>query len=238
MSDRGVFALDRGLFDHPIFSPEPYTEREAWIWMLSAAAWSDRRVRIGKTMIDLKRGQLVFATRFLAAKWQWSHSKVVRFLNRLKIDTMLNTEPKRDATLITICNYNEYQFGRNADETQNETPTETQAERQRNKEEESNNLRTNNLGGEEAPEETIVPIRQFVFEGGIIRLNQKSFDRWRKAYHAIPDFASALQAADDYYVENPPKDGKWFFPVSRWLEKQHTVEFERQKTARTAGRSW
>jgi DNA-binding Lrp family transcriptional regulator len=80
--------------------------------------------------------------------------------------------------------------------------------------------------------------RRYVFEGRIIRLEQSALDRWRKSYHAIPDFTAALQAADDYYSENPPKDGKWFFPVSRWLEKQHTVEFERQRAAKAASRSW
>jgi hypothetical protein len=30
-----------------------------------------------------------------------------------------------------------------------------------------------------------------------------------------------LQKADDYYAETPPKDGKWFFPVSRWLARAH-----------------
>src|SRR6185312_6158332 len=150
MSERGVFAVDRGIFDHPMFAPEPYTEREAWLWMLSAAAWSDKRIRVSKSMIELKRGQLAFATRFLAVKWQWSHSKVVRFLKRLEIDTMIRTLATRESTLITICNYNEYQFGRNTDETQNETPTETQAERERNKEEESNNLITEGSGGKRA----------------------------------------------------------------------------------------
>lgn len=138
----GVFAVDRGIFDHPIFAPEPYTEREAWLWMLSAAAWVAKRVRVGKAVFDLKRGQLAFATRFLATKWKWGHSKVVRFLNRLKIDTMIDTLPTREATLITVCNYDQYQFGGNGSETQTGTPTETEVKRNRNKEEETNNLIT------------------------------------------------------------------------------------------------
>ena len=142
MSERGVFAVDRGIFDHPMFAPEPYTEREAWLWMLSAAAWTDRRVRAGKVMVELKRGQLAFATRFLADKWKWAHSRVVRFLKRLEIDTMVSTLATRETTLITICNYNQYQFGRNTDETPIETQTDTQPERDRNKEKELNNLIT------------------------------------------------------------------------------------------------
>lgn len=142
MSERGFFAIDRGVWDHPLFAREKFSEREAWLWLLSGAAWADTRIRIGKSMIGLRRGQLAFATRFLAEKWMWTHSKVVRFLNRLKSDTMIVTEPKRDATLITICNYEKYQSSRNASETQTETPPETEVKRSRNKEEE--NKQSNN----------------------------------------------------------------------------------------------
>jgi hypothetical protein len=137
MSERGVFAVDRGVWDHPIFAPEPFTEREAWLWLVSTAAWTEKRVRVGKAIVALQRGQLAFATRFLADKWKWAHSKVVRFLNRLKTDTMVITLATREATLITICNYDEYQFGQNTTETQTGTQTDTLPERQRNKEEES-----------------------------------------------------------------------------------------------------
>lgn len=61
----------------------------------------------------------------------------------------------------------------------------------------------------------------FAFVGKIIRLKADDFARWRKAYSAIPDFIAELTKADDYYSENPPPDGKWFFPVSKWLEKAH-----------------
>src|SRR5262245_47884423 len=39
MTERGTFVLDRGWFDHPAFKDEPYTEREAWAWMISNAAY-------------------------------------------------------------------------------------------------------------------------------------------------------------------------------------------------------
>lgn len=91
--------------------------------------------------------------------------------------------------------------------------------------------------GAEAPPEEVV-LKRYAFQGRIIRLDQTDFDRWKKAYHAIHDMPAVLQAADDYYSENPPKDGKWFFPVSRWLEKEHTQEFERSEAVRMAGRSF
>lgn len=136
MSERGVFAVDRGVWDHPMFADEAFTEREAWLWMVSAAAWQAKRVRVGRAQVELQRGQLAFATRFLAEKWDWAHSKVVRFLKRLEIDTMVSTSATRETTLITICNYDKYAFGRNAGETQTETPPDTLPEQPRNKEKE------------------------------------------------------------------------------------------------------
>lgn len=61
----------------------------------------------------------------------------------------------------------------------------------------------------------------YAFVGKVIRLKADDAERWRKAYHAIPDMTAELTKADDYYAENPPKDGKWFFPVSAWMERAH-----------------
>jgi hypothetical protein len=106
----GVFSVTRGVFDHPIFAREPYTEREAWIWLIGAAVWKDTRARVNNSMFDLTRGQCAFSFRFLAAKWNWSKDKVLRFFRRLKSETMIETQARRDATIITICKYNDYQM--------------------------------------------------------------------------------------------------------------------------------
>jgi hypothetical protein len=136
MSDRGVFAVDRRIFDHPVFALEPFTEREAWIWMIGAAAWKPQRVRVGHHVISLERGQLAFSTRFLATKFKWSHGKIIRFLKRLETETMVSTLATRETTQITICNYNKYAFGRNTGDTQTETQNDTLAVHSRYKEEE------------------------------------------------------------------------------------------------------
>jgi hypothetical protein len=115
IAGQGVFAVDRGIFDHPIFAREPYTEREMWLWMLSSAAWADKRIRVGRSFIELKRGQLGFSLRFLALKSQWTVSRIRRFLKRLESDAMVTVSATREATLIAICNYDRYQFGRRTD---------------------------------------------------------------------------------------------------------------------------
>jgi hypothetical protein len=107
----GYFFVDRGMFDHPSFAKEPFTEREAWVWMIAAAAWKPTRVRVGRSLLTLERGQLCFSERFLAEKWRWSRGRVRRFLDKLRTEQMVVTKTAHETTHITICNYNKYQVG-------------------------------------------------------------------------------------------------------------------------------
>lgn len=109
MSERGVFAVDRGIWDHPSFANEPLTEREAWTWLIGEASFKARTKRIGSVVLELKRGQVAASTRFMANKWQWSESRVRRFLKRLKTDAMIDAATDAGITVITICNYDKYQ---------------------------------------------------------------------------------------------------------------------------------
>lgn len=113
---RGVFAVDRGVFDHPMFKREPLCEIAAWIWLLREAQWEDKRVRVGNSVIPLKRGQLAHSRRHLAREWQWDESKVRRFLLKLKKEAAIRPSYDFETTVITICNYDDYQFRRPTDD--------------------------------------------------------------------------------------------------------------------------
>jgi hypothetical protein len=110
MSERGVFAVDRGVWDHHLFaSHDPLTRREAWLWLISEASWKPRVKRIGAAVIELARGQLAHSIRFVAEAWRWPKSNVARFLAALKTEAMIGTETVHGLTVVTICNYDEYQ---------------------------------------------------------------------------------------------------------------------------------
>lgn len=111
MSERGVFAVDRGIFEHDFFAPEPFTEREAWIWMIGVAAYRPYRARVGPARIELARGQLAHSSRFMAEKWKWGETSVRRFLARLKAEGMVGfgARTAHAITVITICNYEAFQ---------------------------------------------------------------------------------------------------------------------------------
>lgn len=153
----GAFAVSREVWDHPMFASEAFTEREAWVWLIGSAVWKARKVRVGRKMFALERGQSVFSIRFLAKRWRWSPARVHRFLDRLKSETMVETLACSEATQITVCNYDKYQFGRDTSETPSETPNETPARRPRDKEEELNKERID-IVRSEATDESVITL--------------------------------------------------------------------------------
>lgn len=131
----GVFAVARNIFEHDVFEPEPFTEREAWIWLIREAAWKPRRVRVGKKLCDLERGQLATSMRFMAGRWQWAEARVRRFLKKLKSDAMIEVVSDALATQITICNYNNYQRVSLPSDAVIDADTDAAATQQRRKQE-------------------------------------------------------------------------------------------------------
>ena len=122
MAAGGYFIVYREIFDHPIFAPEPYTEREAWLWLICAAAWEPCAVRVGTVRVDIKRGELIHSLRFMARKWRWTDSRVRRFLGRLQSDAMIDAQTTHQSTHLTICNYSKYQDHRRTDRRTNDAP--------------------------------------------------------------------------------------------------------------------
>lgn len=110
MSERGVFAVDRGIWDHDVFQDSaPLSRREAWLWLLSEAAWKPHRRRIAGRVIDVARGQVAASLRFIASKWRWSEPRVRRFLSLLRNEGMIGAQTDAGLSVITISKYDEYQ---------------------------------------------------------------------------------------------------------------------------------
>jgi hypothetical protein len=110
VSERGVFAIDRGAWEHDFLAdPQPFSRREAWFWIVSEAAWKKHRRRILGRPIDVQRGQLAASYRFIASKWQWSEARVRRFVRGLISEGMVDAKTDAGLTVITVCNYDRYQ---------------------------------------------------------------------------------------------------------------------------------
>jgi hypothetical protein len=105
----GTFNVARAIWEHPVFAPSPFSEREAFLWLVSEAAWKPRTARAGRVIVDLERGQLCASIRFMAEAWGWSKSRVERYLKRLENHAMICAKSGTGQMVLTIQNYNEYQ---------------------------------------------------------------------------------------------------------------------------------
>jgi hypothetical protein len=111
----GWIRIERKLWrDHPFFDDEPMSEREAWCWLIANAAWEDTRHKVGKEMLEVKRGSFMVTLREMQSAFMWrSDTKVRNFLKRLEQEGMIERTAvgSRNApkTHVTICNYEEYQ---------------------------------------------------------------------------------------------------------------------------------
>lgn len=105
----GTVNIARSLWDDEAFADAPFSEREAWIWMIADASWKARTRRIGDYIIDLERGQLAGSVRFWAKAWQWTPAKVQRFLARITKLGLVRISTDTGVSVVSICNYDDYQ---------------------------------------------------------------------------------------------------------------------------------
>ena len=105
----GTVNISRSIWTDAAFKAEPFTEREAFIWLIMDASYKPREKRAGNVTVKLQRGQLISSVRFMAEAWNWSKSRVDRYLDRLEKRDMIGTDTGTGVNVITICKYEEYQ---------------------------------------------------------------------------------------------------------------------------------
>lgn len=121
----GVVNISRRIWTDEAFEPEPFTEREAFMWLIMEASYKPRVKRINGCPIQLKRGQLAASIRFMAEAWKWSKSRVDRFLNRSVRFGVIETASGTGINIITICKYEAYQLRPKGSGTASGTPLGT-----------------------------------------------------------------------------------------------------------------
>jgi hypothetical protein len=238
LSDPGYVAVHRSIWDHDVFEPAPFSEREAWLWLVSSAAWKPTKVRVGYKMLSLERGDLSFSERFLAEKWRWSKSKVHRFLALLEGEQMIVRKSDHGLNQITICNYDKYQAPWTTTRTENGPETD----QKRTKEEEPNNSITQEVSKKETREDAL----SIEFDGfWKIWPNKVAKSAAEKAYRSARKRGASPDVINEgvwAYIRNKPPDRPWLNPStflnqSRWEDRPAKVEANGYRTAnsRTTG---
>lgn len=133
----GYVKLYRSIFDSDAFQGEPFSRREAWIWLVANAAWKPHEHRYKSTMVPIGRGQLPGARKALAKAWGWGEQRVRTYLELLQKLSMISLVSNQQLTIISICNYDKYQqdeIASNQQLTSNQPATNHTEERKEKKE--------------------------------------------------------------------------------------------------------
>lgn len=125
----GWIKLHRGIFDHWIASDSDYLS--VWLRMLSDANFEDKKHLFNGSLMEVKRGQIIFGLEAWSAKTGVSIAKLRRMIKMLENDKMISRQKTNKYSLISILNYTKYQdddrqsAGKaQADDKQNATPKE------------------------------------------------------------------------------------------------------------------
>ncbi len=205
----GWFSVERQIFDHEMFDGEPYSRRDAWLWLIANAAWKDTTHRIGNNVVNVLRGSFYTTIRQLMSKWQWGNSKVMGFMRALQAQHMIEAEIKTGKTLITICNYDDYQRADLPDKTAVRHEQDTKViNKQIN-----NNTNKQNKRAREADFDIFWEQYPHKVGKGAAR---KAFEGIQKSNKAnLQELIDGLSR----YVQTKPPDRNWCNPAT-WLNQE------------------
>jgi len=111
MDNVGWISLHRKLRDHWLWQKRRvFSDAEAWIDILLDSQPIEEEKKNKKDILKAGRGQTITTLGDLSAQWSWSKSKVRRFLKILVDDKMVKITTDSKNTIITISNYEHYQF--------------------------------------------------------------------------------------------------------------------------------
>ncbi len=104
-------AVSVEVFDHEILHGDPYSRRDAWLWLIANAAWKDHETRTRGGVIRLRRGEVLAGLEHLAETWDWSVKRVRTFLRDLVAARMIEKGQARTqyAAVYLLTKYDTYQ---------------------------------------------------------------------------------------------------------------------------------
>jgi hypothetical protein len=107
----GFFLVHRGWMES--FKPEPFTEREAFLWSVEQAAYAAHEMWFKGQRIPVERGQFATSIRAMAEVFDWTPKRVRGLMERFGKYGIWAQQAAHDGaqspTIITVCNYDKYQ---------------------------------------------------------------------------------------------------------------------------------
>lgn len=239
--ERGWFKVYRGWTAHDAFEPEPFTEREAWLWLIEKAAHAPHAIALknGKEF-QIGRGEFLTSLRCLETEWGWNSVKRVRTflrkLNQHRMLTIILAPPgTHNQTHISITNYRKFQDGGHSDGHDMGTDRAQTGHIEKN----VKNGKKGKVGAARPPPAVDLPEAKaedpdkYAWEGMIVHLSHEHYrqmfedfcGRVQRPYRTKERFDAILADADAWFVgEEPEKRRRWFFRLRQWINREIEIK--------------
>jgi len=114
---QGRIKLHRQIQDRPEWWSEPFTRWQARIDLVLLANHSEGFFYVRGNKVTVKRGQVWWSEIRLSEKRHWSRNKLRRWLKELETIQQIEQQKSPILSLITITNYEKYQWNDTTDDT-------------------------------------------------------------------------------------------------------------------------
>lgn len=144
---QGRIKLHRQIQDRPEWWSEPFTRWQARIDLVLLANHSEGFFYVRGNKVTVKRGQVWWSEIRLSEKRHWSRNKLRRWLKELETIQQIEQQKSPILSLITIINYEKYQWNDTTDDTTERQQTIQQKDTNNNdkKEKKEKELKESNL---------------------------------------------------------------------------------------------
>ena len=130
----GFIALHRKITNNEFWFSERFTKAQAWIDLLILANHQPNTLYLRGIEVHIDRGQLCYSKVSLSERWRWNERTVNSFISTLQNRQMIHSSSNNVTTIITILNYDEYQFSteQKEEKVQNKVQSKVQSKVQTN----------------------------------------------------------------------------------------------------------
>lgn len=176
----GWIRLYRQLLDSPVFENEKALK--IWIWCLLKATHTEREQLVGLQVVNLEKGQFIFGRKKASEELNINENTIYKYIKMLEKLEMITTNSNTKFTIVSIRNWEEYQYISNEEVTTKEqqnnnkvTTKEQQNNTNKNVKNDKNVKNVRNNNSKFIPP-TIEEISQYVLEKRLNVSAQQFFD--------------------------------------------------------------
>jgi hypothetical protein len=142
--------------DHWLWQDKPFSKGQAWADLILGANHAPAKFLLKGELVKVQRGQQARAQTTLAKEWGWSRGKVERFLERLENEAMIVYKTSHLTTIISICNYSEFQDLYTSNKTTDGQQTDSTQDKNKNKQRIKENV--NQEAGRSYAQENVIAL--------------------------------------------------------------------------------